>query len=555
MRRALTLVLLASVALAQAPKGPGHPRVLVERLMAEAERHAEGEDGALERAAALFELEDVNPADRESIGKRAATDLIQYLNRIEPPVAARDMPFEAKSPYAFLTEFGPIKCVQVEDGTWRFAKSTRQALPDLLDKVAEREARAGTDDVKTLRDVMPAWLRRKVLVLANWQWLGLLALALLGFIASGIGGFLFFQFAQRMARLRGTELKRGRKAGRPFGLVAMSATWWLGLDLLLLPEQAHVILVLVARLVLMVGVVWSLLRVIDWVAETAVNLARRTSSKFDDLLVPMVTRAVKVFVVALGIVWIADNLDMNIGALLAGLGIGGVALALAAKDTVANFFGAITVLADRPFEVGDWIVIGKIEGTIADVGFRSTRVRTFYDSVITFPNSMLITTAVDNFGRRKYRRLKFHVGLTYDTPADKIESFVEGVRELIRTHPYTRKDYYHVYFHGFSANSLDVLVYMFFDAPDWATELRERQRLLLDIKRVAEALDVGFAFPTRTIHMVQGEAEEHGEPAETLPDAWQRGRAAADGIVERYTGSGKPPPVRVGHAPDEDSGE
>ena len=113
--------------------------------------------------------------------------------------------------------------------------------------------------------------------------------------------------------------------------------------------------------------------------------------------------------------------------------------------------------------------MGDIEGTVAKIGFRSTRVRTFYNSLITFPNAMLIRSAVDNLGRRLYRRLKFTLGVTYDTPPEKLEAFIEGIRELVRRHPYTRKDYYHVYFHGYGANSLDILVYIFFIAPEWGT--------------------------------------------------------------------------------------
>jgi len=241
---------------------------------------------------------------------------------------------------------------------------------------------------------------------------------------------------------------------------------------------------------------------------------------------------------------------MDIGALLAGLGIGGIAIALAAKDTVANFFGAITVLADRPFEVGDWIILGPIEGTVVDVGFRSTRVRTFYDSLITFPNALLITKHVDNLGRRKYRRFKTTLGVNYDTPPDKLESFIEGIRELLRTHPYTRRDYYHVYFHSYGDNALNILIYCFFTAPDWGTELRERQRLLMDVLRLAQKLDVRFAFPTRTLHMIQSEAATHDVPL-GVRDAWQRGQGAAGEIVDEFTGSRVPPPVEIGQRPDD----
>jgi len=159
----------------------------------------------------------------------------------------------------------------------------------------------------------------------------------------------------------------------------------------------------------------------------------------------------------------------------------GLAFALAAKDTVENLFGSVTVLIDRPFQIGDGVVIDDLEGTV--------------------PNSRLVNTAVDNLGARRYRRLKCMIGVQYDTNPERLDAFCEGIRELIRLHPYTRKDYYMVYFNEFSDSSLNVLLYVFFETPDWATELRERHRLLVDIVRLARRLGVGFAFPTRTLHL------------------------------------------------------
>ena len=145
-----------------------------------------------------------------------------------------------------------------------------------------------------------------------------------------------------------------------------------------------------------------------------------------------------------------------------------------------------------------------MEGTVESVGFRSTRVRTFYNSLISVPNSRFTTSSVDNFGRRRYRRFKTVIGLQYDTKPEQLDAFCEGVRELIRRHPYTRKDYYHVYLNDLSDSALDVLLYCFFECPDWSIELRERHRLLVDVMRLSERLGVQFAFPTRTIQMFQG---------------------------------------------------
>jgi MscS family membrane protein len=207
---------------------------------------------------------------------------------------------------------------------------------------------------------------------------------------------------------------------------------------------------------------------------------------------------------------------------MGGLGLGGAALALASKDTVSNFFGSVTVLFDRPFEVGDWIITEGAEGTVEAVGFRSTRIRTFYNSLITLPNSLLTTSVVDNMGRRRFRRIKTTIGVQYDTTPEQLDAFCEGIRELIRRHPYTRKDYYHVYFNDFGTSSLDIMLYCFVACPDWAVELRERHRLLADIMRLANKLNVNFAFPTRTVHLFSETASEERLHLEQPTEAGQK---------------------------------
>lgn len=151
---------------------------------------------------------------------------------------------------------------------------------------------------------------------------------------------------------------------------------------------------------------------------------------------------------------------------------------------------------------------------------------------------------VDNYGMRRYRRYLTHLGIAYNTPTERVEAFCEGIREIIRQHPYTRKDYYHVYFHEYGASSLNVLVYMFFETPDWGTELRERHRLNADMHRLARRLGVEFAFPTQTLYLMRG--QEHLDPdnepvsdLERLAARLDEAHAAAAHIAER-TGATRP---------------
>ncbi|CAN0584394.1 unnamed protein product, partial [Laminaria digitata] len=213
----------------------------------------------------------------------------------------------------------------------------------------------------------------------------------------------------------------------------------------LLPPTPTIVLLVAVKVIWIAAIVWGGFKVTDLLGEWLSIQAGKTETKFDDLLVPMVKRTAKIFIAAIGLVYLASAFSIEILPLLTGLGIGGLAVAFAAKDTIENFFGSVAVILDRPFEIGDWIYVNEVEGTVEDLGFRSTRIRTFYNSLVTVPNATLVRAKVDNYGRRRFRRFKTMINVTYDTHPDKIEAFCSGIREIIKLHPYTRKDYYHVW--------------------------------------------------------------------------------------------------------------
>ncbi|MDH5610267.1 MAG: mechanosensitive ion channel family protein, partial [Cyclobacteriaceae bacterium] len=187
--------------------------------------------------------------------------------------------------------------------------------------------------------------------------------------------------------------------------------------------------------------------------------------------------------------------------LLTGLSIGGLAFALAAQDTIKNFFGSLMIFIDKPFQIGDWITSGDIDGTVEEVGFRSSRVRTFRNSVMYVPNGKMADSLIDNHGLRQYRRFFTQIAITYDTPPELIDGFVEGLRKIVLSHPDTRKDYYNVFLNDLGPSSLNIMFYIFFEVPDWTAELKARHEVLLEIIRFAKQLGVHFAFPTQTLHV------------------------------------------------------
>ena len=320
---------------------------------------------------------------------------------------------------------------------------------------------------------------------------------------------------------------------------------WLALKPLSLPEAALSPLKVIITTVSCIAFVWAVYRLVDILGTYISEKARLTENKYDDLVVPLIVRTLKLFVLCVGFIFILEMNDQDYRTILAGFGLFGMAMALAAKDTLGNIFGSLTVLMDRPFQIGDWVQMGDVDGNIESVGIRSTRIRTFYNSRVTIPNSTLTNAVIDNYGERQFRRYKATIGITYDTPPDTIDAFCEGIRELIRQHPYTRKDYFHVYLNDFGDSSLNIMLYCFHECPDWSTELRERHRLLNDIIRLAASMGVEFAFPTSTLYMRKDEPGPSLPPVANGTDALTEGRRRASDVIKEQTGGNAsvPPPV------------
>ncbi len=235
--------------------------------------------------------------------------------------------------------------------------------------------------------------------------------------------------------------------------------------------------------------------------HTLGKLAKRTDTDLDDQLVPFLRRAIRVVIIVVVGVMVIQNLGYSVSSLVAGLGLGGLAFALAAKDTLANTFGSITIFADRPFKLGDWIRVGDVEGYVEDIGFRSTRVRTFEKTLISIPNSKLTDTPIENVDARPIRRVKMTVGVTYDTTPEQMEKAVEEIRDILRNHPGVDQSYWLVYFTDFGPSSLDIFIYYFTRSKVWAEYLEVRQQVNLEIMRRLERLGLSIAFPSRTVYL------------------------------------------------------
>jgi MscS family membrane protein len=253
------------------------------------------------------------------------------------------------------------------------------------------------------------------------------------------------------------------------------------------------------------SVTWLLARVVDgMIREYLVPYAERSDSKLDDHLVPMARKGLRSMIWILGIIVALNNAGYNVGALLAGLGIGGLALAMAAKDTVANVFGGIAVLTDKPFLVGDRIRIGGFDGTVLEVGIRSTRIRTLEGPMLVVPNYKFTESLLENVTAEPSRRIKHEIGLTYGTPAEDMENAISIMNAIVDGMQDVLEENRLISFNSYGAFSLNILFicYIRKGADIFATQ----SRVSLELLRRFNAAGLSFAFPTQTLHVVK-EAE------------------------------------------------
>lgn len=317
-----------------------------------------------------------------------------------------------------------------------------------------------------------------------------------------LGASLFIRQRTSPRRQRFWRDERRRLDRLMFGLLVglafIAGTPFLELD----PDIEDVVEV-AARLLAVICGGLLLLRGIAIGGDYLLDRAGETATRLDDQLVPLVRQTANVFVVVVGTLFVLSNLDVNVGALIAGLGIGGIAAALAAQDTMRNLFGGLTVLADRPFQVGDWITVGDVEGTVEKIGFRSTRIRTFRTSLVSVPNATFMDSVVDNIAQREHRRYDTTLHLALTTPPEAVQAFCEGVRALLQANSLVRQDYYFCEFERFGESTIEVLLYCFFETDDWAAELRAKHVLNLDILRLAASLGAEITTPAQQLYVAR----------------------------------------------------
>lgn len=225
------------------------------------------------------------------------------------------------------------------------------------------------------------------------------------------------------------------------------------------------------------------------------NVAKKFQIPEDSILIPFISNVMRFVIIAIVIVVILAEWGYNINGLVAGLGLGGLAVALAAQETIANFFGGIVIITEKPFAKGDWIETPTVEGIVEDIGFRSTSVRTFTNALVTVPNSILSKEPITNWSKMKKRRIHFILKIAYDTPREKLERCVRKIESLIKNHDGVDQDFMIVRFDQFGETGFDIYLYFFTKTTVWTEWFAIKEEISFKIMDILAEENVALAVP------------------------------------------------------------
>jgi MscS family membrane protein len=483
------------------------------------------------QAIRTFNLSEIDENVREMTGRLTAERLINTLDRITK-VDYRHIPSNPNGQKWYFrkqTISDGSESVEAEisieknaDGAWRFTPETVSTIGALYESVSHLKVVDGVIEYKNwrtrLKSHLPAWASDDLLMFTKGQWLAFLLIFIIGILVMSLVRFLTTLYIRDMVKKESLNFKEKDhyKSTLAFGLLGFSLVCMGGTRLLEIDLETYDRLMRAFYILVALTSVWSSLKIVELITMHFSKIAKDTHNKFDDVLVPMLSKTAKVLVVSFGTILVAHSLTFDIGSILAGLGIGGVAVALAAKDTISNLFGSVTVIMDRPFLIGDYVSLDKgLEGTVEEVGFRSTRIRTPHQSLVSLPNNVLANMAIDNYGMRGSRRFKTFLLMDYGVSVEKLEEFCNRVRYMCKIHPLIENSTAQVYINDMSDKSVNILLNVFFKTTDGNVELEERHRMIVEILKLANEVGVRFAFPTSMMVMTPNEELQSFKDART----------------------------------------
>ena len=405
--------------------------------------------------------------------------------------------FGTEPMYVLFPNQLPEISVEKINGNWYYSQETNRQIDRLYREVYP----AGTE---LLKKSIPNVGHLRMFGLEVWQYVGLLVLLVLSvalfYIQNKVIFWLLKSLEKYLIRFAHNSLNDSLlKLSRPISWLLVFYALENYIPILQFPIEVNSFLLKGLHIGQTVLWIYVFLQLVQVLMDIYGSYSLKTESKLDDQLTPILKRLLRGLVFFVGGLKMLTIFGADVTTVIAGASIGGLAVALASQDTVRNLIGTFMIFLDKPFQIGDWIVGGGVEGTVEEVGFRSSRIRAADTSVFTIPNSKLSEIVINNLGLRLYRRYKTVLGIRYDTPPELIEAFVKGVRALVDTHPDTRSEDYNVEFTGFGNSALEILLNVYFKNPGWGKEQSSKHRLHIAIVKLAKELGVEFAFPSQTL--------------------------------------------------------
>jgi MscS family membrane protein len=498
------------------------------------------------RVASCLDLSKVAPSLVDSKRRQAAVNLKEVLDRIELPPATTIPDAEAADKLTRWRVPGTeITLVRLSEGgragEWVFSTDTVDRAEEfyrLVEPIPYR-ADAGSPGLHDMYVespgwmiprgwvlALPAWARQRFWDVTVWQWA-----AAAGLTAGGAGLIAgAFIAARRVARRPGTASLLATLAA-PLVLIGTC----LGLDLLL-TEQIRITgdVLFAAKTALRIGMFGGCVALakatLTRLGETVIRSRRLRPDTIDTQVLRLGFRVLTILAMAWMVMLGADSMGISVAPLIAGLGVGGLAVALAAQHTVENFIAGLVLFADKPVRIGDSCQFGEHRGTVEQIGLRSTRIRSVDRTVVSIPNSEFAKLRLVNYSRRDKILLTTMLGLRYDTTADQLRHVLTAMRQLLRQHPRIDAESVRVRFTGYGAYSLDVEVFALAQTNDWATFLAIQEDVLLEVMNVVMGSGCGFAFPSQT-HYVAADSGVDAE-ARRRAETHIRELRAAGGLAE-----------------------
>ncbi|MFC4410370.1 mechanosensitive ion channel family protein [Chungangia koreensis] len=246
---------------------------------------------------------------------------------------------------------------------------------------------------------------------------------------------------------------------------------------------------------------WGLFNLSSSTSRVFSKISDKFSIEVDVIIIPFISRAVRFVIVAIIIAVILTEFGFDVNGFMAGLGLGGLAIALAAKDAVSNLFGGVIIITEKPFTIGDWILTPSVEGTVEDISFRSTLVRTFEQALVTVPNATLANESITNWSKMGKRQISFNLRFTHDTPVEKLRTVSKRVEALLKQHEGVHPETIFVRFNKFQDNGVELFLYFFTSTTVWAEYLEIREEINYAIKEIIEEENAELALPSRKLYV------------------------------------------------------